>query len=249
MANQDLNPQKGLQGTSPLYAMGTSPNTRTVVSQKVRILAPAYGNAAALFQMGVVATVSPSESRTIDPIRGIGFGDQIAENVPSVTEPMALDFERTLLYLSNIWQATGYAAGVDGPVRSLRHHRWPFDVEQQIVFSSIADQDQGGGASYGGVKSIDFPEVTDIGGHNSGSHTALITLYEACWWNQWGTSWSRDQGMVSETANATVTDTHDFSSVYGEFLATGNDPTIGQLGSVRFGTGAAANLAGGAGLT
>jgi hypothetical protein len=37
-----------------------------------------------------------------------------------------------------------------------------------------------------------------------------------------------------ETGDITITDVHDFASVYGEFLATGNDPTIGQLGSIRF---------------
>ena len=140
MSNTDNNPQNGLQGSSYIYRLGTSPNTRAVVSQKVRVLAPAYGGNA-LYQIGVMASVNPSESRTIEPVRGIGFGDIIAELVPSNTEAMSVSTERTLLYLSNIWQSTGYAAGVDGPVRSLRHHRWPFDVEQQIVFSRIADSD------------------------------------------------------------------------------------------------------------
>ena len=145
MANTDQNAQNGLQGSSYVYRLGTSPNTRAVVSQKVRILAPSYGSNDALYQIGVIATFNPTESRTIDPIRGIGFGDIIAELVPSNTEPMTASVERTLLYLSNIWQATGYASGVSGPVRSLRHHRWPFDVEQQIVFSRIADADLAGG--------------------------------------------------------------------------------------------------------
>ena len=41
MANTDRNPQNGLQGSSYIYKIGTSPNTRAVVSQKVRVLAPA----------------------------------------------------------------------------------------------------------------------------------------------------------------------------------------------------------------
>ena len=40
--------------------------------------------------------------------------------------------------------------------------------------------------------------------------------------------------MIMETGGVMISDVHDFASVYGEFLATGNDPTIGQLGSVRF---------------
>ena len=39
-----------------------------------------------------------------------------------------------------------------------------------------------------------------------------------------------------ESGDVTVSDVHDFSSLYGEFLPTGNDPTNGQLGSIRYGT-------------
>lgn len=248
MANQDNNPQNGRQGTSPLYRQGTTPNTRVAVSQKVRLLAPAYGNNVALFQWGVVSSFSPSESRSSDPVRGIGYGDIIGELVPTVTDPMSLSVERALLYLSNLWQSSGYAAGVDGPVRSLRHHRWPFDIEEQLVFSTLADADLGGagsgfngtsGAFNGGVKAVSFPQVTPVqeDGPTTGGHTALITLYETCWWQDWSRSYAADSGLIMESGTAMATDVHDFSSIYGEFLATGNDPTLGQLGSVRFGNG------------
>lgn len=244
MANTDLNPQKGLQGTSPIYDMGTSPNTRTAVSQKVRILSPAYGTSSSLFQMGVLYNFAPTESRNIEEVRSIGMGDIVAELVPGNTDKMTASIERALLYLSNIWQATGYAGGVDGPVRSLRHHRWPFDVEEQLVFSTLADWDLdaagsgasgAGGAYNGGQKAIEYPTVTEVAGQSSGGHTALITLYEACWWGSWNRTYNRDTAIITESGDINITDTHDFSSIYGEFLASGNDPTIGQLGSVRFG--------------
>jgi hypothetical protein len=246
MPNRDQNPQNGLQGSSYIYRLGTSPNTRAVTSQKVRLLAPAYGaSSAELFQVGVLATFNPSETRNIDQVRGIGYGDIISELVPGNTEAMTASVERTLLYLSNLWQSTGYAAGVDGPVRSLRHHRWPFDIEQQIVFSRIADADLNsaapgtfaGSGFTGGVASVAYPPATGGGGNPSGAgaHTVLITMYETCWWNDFNFSLSRDQGMISENGSCTITDVHDFSSIYGEFLATGNDPTIGQLGSIRYG--------------
>jgi len=253
MANTDINPQNGLQGTSYMYNYGTSPNTRTAVSQKVRILAPAYGNSSALFQIGVLSTFSPTESRTVDQVRGIGFGDVVAELVPSVTEAMTASTERALLYLSNLWQSTGYAAGVDGPVRSLRHHKWPFDVEQQLVFSTLADRDldaanegfSGTSGSFnGGTKAVDYSTVTEINGISDGGHTAIITMYETCWWQDWNTSFAKDSGMIMESGTMIITDVHDFSSIYGEFLSTGNDPTIGELGSIRFGQ----SLAGGGGL-
>jgi len=253
MANTDNSPANGTQGSSYIYDFGTSPQTRTAVSQKVRLLTPAYGaSEQLLFQMGVLSSFTPNETRTIDTLRGIGFGDMIAELVPSVTEAMTAGFERALLYLSNLWQATGYAGGASGPVRSLRHHRWPFDIEQQLVFSTLADLDltgqpgkgfSGGGGTFdGGVKEINFPAVTNdpqnVPG-NARGHTAIITLYETCWFNSWSlTNLSRDTGMLMETGDVTISDVHDFSSEYGEFLATGNDPSAEQLGSVRFNAGA-----------
>lgn len=253
MPNQDRNSQNGIQGTSYIYDMGTSPNTRTAVSQKVRILAPSYGDQVSLTQMGVLGNFSISESKTLEAMRGIGFGDRIAEIVPGVTEPTTLSLERALLYLCNIWQATGYAAGVDGPVRSLRHHRWPFDIEEQVVFSTLVDADIGGanvgyrggsggtaGSFDGGVRAIQFPEVTPDNAGRPGAlrgHSALITIYEACYFSSFGRSYSKDQAAIMETGDAQCTDVHDFASAYGEFLATGNDPTVGQLGSLRYAEG------------
>ena len=247
MANTDINPSNGLQGSSYVYDFGTSPNTRTAVSQKVRLLAPAYGNSSALFQIGVLSSFAPSENRTVDPVRGIGFGDTIAELVPSITSETNASVERALLYLANLWQATGYASGVDGPVRSLRHHRWPFDVEMQLVFSTLADIDlnaanvglNGGSGSFnGGVKALEYPFVTPVpeNGPTGGGHSAIITMYETCWWTDFNiNNISAEAGMLMESGTMSVTDVHDFSSTYGEFIATGNDPTIGQLGSIRFG--------------
>lgn len=245
-SNQDINAANGVQGSSYLYDFGTSPNTRVAVSQKVRLKAPVYGSNQQRFQMGVVSSFAPSISRTIDAVRGIGFGDQIAELVPGVTDPETASFERALLYLSNLWQATGYAAGTSGPVRSLRHHRWPFDVEQQIVFSSLVDNDLGQpnvgvnnatGTFTGGVSRVTYPAATSDGGGNhpaSAGHSALITMYEACWFSSWSATFSQDSGMIMESGDITISDVYDFSSIYGEFLATGNDPTVGQLGSVRY---------------
>ena len=255
MANQDRNASGGMQGSSYMYEMGTSPNTRTAVSQKVRILAPMYGSTAALSQIGVISSFSPTESRTVDSIKAIGFGDKIIELVPSVTEAGTASVERALMYLSNLWQSTGYAAGVDGPVRSLRHHKWPFDIEKQLVFSTIADMDldaagtgfNGSSGSYnGGVKAIAYPSVTAVpeSGPTSGGHTAIITLHETCWWTENSQTYSADSGMITESGSLTWTDIHDFASIYGEMLSTGNDPSLGQLGSIRYG----GSLTGGGGF-
>ena len=248
LSTLDKSPANGLQGSSYLYDFGTSPNTRTAVSQKVRILTPAYGESTAMHQMGVVSSFNPSQSRTVEPVRGVGFGDKVAELVPSVTEPTTGSFERALLYLCNLWQATGYAGGIDGPVRSLAHHKWPFDIEQQLAFSTLADADLGeanvglqgqSGTFQGGTKQITYPQVTPDASEGAypgdeRGHSAIITIYEACWFTSWGATFAKDAGMIMETGDVSVSDVHDFASVYGEFLATGNDPTIGQLGSIRF---------------
>jgi hypothetical protein len=243
MANTDHAPDAGVQGSSPLYRFGTSPNTRSVVSQKVRILAPGYGGGQVLHQIGVLANFTPNESRTIEPVRGIGFGDQVAELVPSATDPMTASIERQLLYLSNIWQSTGYAAGVSGPMRSLKHHRWPFDIRQEIVFSVIADAEFSGAVAAeagedftGGVSTTDasFTSSTDA---TSGTHNVLVTYYEACWWQSWSNSgFNKDSALVTESGDVMITDIHDGTNILmGEFIATGNDPSIGQLGSTIYG--------------
>ena len=256
--NTDKNPSNGLQGSSYLYDYGTSPNTRTAVSQKVRVLTPVYGENSAMHQMGVLSNFAPSISRTVDELRGIGFGDQVAELVPSITAAPTGNMERALLYLCNLWQATGYAGGIDGPVRSLSHHKWPFDIEQQLVFSTLADSDlgagnvgQGGstGEFDGGTKAISYPQTTpDTDGNNgqgSRGHSAVITIYEACWFTSWSATFAKDSGMIMESGDVMISDIHDFSTMYGEFIATGNDPSLGQLGSIRYASGASTAQAGG----
>jgi len=248
MANTDSTPARGAQGSSHLYDYNASPNTRAAISQKVRILSPVYKpgapnvNNSLLYQLGVVSSFTYDLSRGVEDIRGVGFGDQIAERVPGVSEPVEVSLERTLLYLSNGHQAFGFAGGVDGPVRTLQHHRWPFDIEQQLVFSSIADVEIKGRESndfYKGVQDIDFSgqNVTgaqDAYGDNQ-THKAIITYFEACWMTSiTGAQVAADSSMMTESIGCAVSDIHDLFSTYGEFLPTGNDPSIGQVGSIRY---------------
>ena len=57
-----------------IYRAGTAPNTRSAVRQKCKV----YGyctNGQAFQQIGVISEFGHEESRTVDPVRGVGFGD------------------------------------------------------------------------------------------------------------------------------------------------------------------------------
>jgi hypothetical protein len=133
----------------------------------------------------------------------------------------------------------------------------------QLVFSTLADMDLGAGnsgtsnptssaqPSFGtGTRAVQYPNVANPATPNTTAyptnpgHSAIITMYEACWMTSWSVSgYSKDSGQIMETAEVMVSDVHDFASQYGEFLPTGNDPTAGQLGSIRYGSATSAAAA------
>ena len=245
MANTDSKPANGAQGSSHIYDYNSSPNTRAAISQKVRLLSPVYkpgkGHNSLLYQLGVCSSMSADFNRSVEDIRGIGFGDQIAERVPGVSDPVDVSIERTLLYLSNGHQAFGFAGGVDGPVRTLQHHRWPFDIEQQLVFSTIADVESPENIveTNKGIREIDFSgqNVTGAGafyGPEGQKHKAIITYFEACWMTAIsGANPSADSSLMTQSISAAAQDVHDLFSTYGEFMPSGCDPSTGQSGTIR----------------
>jgi len=229
--------------------MGTAPNTRAAVSQKNKIYGYAT-QAKAFQQIGVISEFTHDESRTIDPVRGVGYGDQIAELVPSVTDPMTLTLNKTLLYTANLFQVLGYKGGIDGLARSLRHHRWPFDIKQELVFSELSSSPSlGESQGYSQEATVTTGPANSQGGNNDPIVTprALITFFEGCWLNSYSASYASDSAMVAENGQVTVTDIIDGVSQYGEFIDTGLAPigdngTAGQGYSLRFASGS--NIAG-----
>lgn len=196
---------------SKIYQYGTSPQTRSVVSTKNRIFAPTAGQNQ-LIQVGVMASFSLNESRNVEPVRGIGYGDQVAELVPGVTEPMGISVTRTALYLANVYQVFGYNAGTSGLVRSLKHHKFPFDIKHEIILSDIAEN-----RTAPNVKSVPYPGNQTV--------RALITFFEGCWMTSYSTDYTADTAMVQENVEITVTDVTDGSSIYNEFINSGLNPT------------------------
>jgi hypothetical protein len=209
-----------------VYRKGMSPETRTVISTKNKIYAKA-AKQTNFAQIGVVASFEPSDSRSVEAIRGIGYGDQIAELIPGVSEPISISVTRSALYLSLLMQTFGYNAGVDGLVRALKHHRWPFDIKQEIVFSEIASKEVNGAP--GSVTATE------------GNLRALITLYEGCWMTSYSWSYSSDTSLVQENCDISCSDILDNKSNYETYVQpgvdTGNNPFGNFGGSNRFFTG------------
>ena len=225
-----------------IYRMGTAPNTRAAVSQKNKVYGYSVsGGEKGFKQLGAISEFGFDESRTIDPYRGVGYGDQIAELVPGVTEPMSLTINKTLLYAANLYQLFGYKGGIDGIVRSLRHHRWPFDIKQELVFSELATKDDTAGAAANALQPISSPAPVGDGFYTS-TLKCLLTFYEGCWMNSYNASYTSDAAIVAENSSVTVTDVIDGVSQYGEFTDTGLAPiaingAAGKGYSIRYATG------------
>lgn len=197
------------------HRYGYAPNTLSVTSSRNRVLA--YNSEGEYQQIGVMSTFDPSESRNIEQVRAIGYGDKIAELVPGATEAMTISVTRTAQYLQNIFQAFGYKGGMSGLVRSLRHHRWPFDIAQELVLSEVL-QESDANTSFGlqnasaaeltADEESRFNESFEFGGQNE-TYRALVTRYVGCWFSSWSTSFAADQALVNENCEIMVTDIYD----------------------------------------
>lgn len=213
-----------------LYRQGMSAQTKTVVSSRFKIFSHAVG--VGKFQrMGVTSAFNIQESRNVDTIRGLGYGDQVAELVPGVTEPMTLSVTRTALYLANIFQMLGYKGGVSGAVRSLKHHKWPFDIRTEIVFPELLSEASD-------LQQATTAEVAAEGGLNNLGNPglyAVATVYEGGWITSYSTAYNVEQAAVSEDVTIMISDVFDIAgSVYGEFLDAGMSSGDATGRSIRF---------------
>ena len=170
---------------SYIYREGQAPNTRLLNTLKVKIFA--VDETGTDTQIGLIQSWAPNHSRTLTPTRGIGFGDQVAEIGVGVTEITA-SAEVIGMYLKNVMQVFGYKADAAGWVRSLKHHKWPFDVREEIV-----------------VPTFIAPEASSL------SYGSIITWYEGCWMSSWSHTFAIGDVNVSQTAELQVTDIFDHS--------------------------------------
>lgn len=202
---------------SYLYRQGATAQTKTVISSRFKIFSHVVG-VGKFVKLGVTSSFGISESKNIEAVRGLGYGDQVAELVPGVTQPMSLSITRTALYLANIMQMFGYKAGVSGAVRSLKHHKWPFDIKTEIVFSELASEAR----STGSAMKADVPDEGGLNNLGNPGLYAIVTVYEGCWMENYNATFQIEQAAVSEQATVIVSDIFDANgSVYGEFLDSG----------------------------
>lgn len=194
-----------------VHRHGVTPETMSVISSKNKIYArPADSDDVEYKQIGVVASFNPSETRTIEPVRGIGFGDHVAELVPGVTDPMTLAVTRTAQYISLVYQVFGYKGGVDGIVRSLRHHKWPFDILQELVLSQLQKVTDNTDVEVAGINDQSMDPFNE-------NFSAMMTYYEGCWMSDYTTTFAADTALVQEDVTIMVTDIiADPSTIYTE---------------------------------
>lgn len=185
---------------------GVSPETLSVISARNRIYAvPAWAeNVKTQIQIGVVASFNPTEGRTIEPVRGIGYGDRVMELVPGMTDPLTMTVTRTAQYLSMIMQVFGYKGGIDGICRSLRHHKYPFDLRQELIIGAIAGFNKTDIEGTGIMPPMRGDASLDPKG-NEMDLQAIITLYEACWISDWSSTFASDTALVQEDVTINVT--------------------------------------------
>lgn len=202
---------------SYLYRQGATAQTKTVISSRFKIYSHVVG-VGKFIKLGVTSSFGISESKNVETVRGLGYGDQVAELVPGVTQPMSLSITRTALYLANIMQMFGYKAGASGAVRSLKHHKWPFDIKTEIVFSELASEAK----DVGSALKADVPNEGGLNNLGNPGLYAVVTVYEGCWMENYNTTFQVEQAAVSEQATVLVSDVMDCNgSVYGEFLDSG----------------------------
>lgn len=202
-----------------IYRRGQTPETRSVVSQKIKVFSYLAGQTTAdspgsggFTQIGAMSNFAPSHNRNMQTVRGLGFGDTIAEIVPGNEDAVTISVDRTALYLNHLWQSFGYLSHSDGMVRALKHHRWPFDVKVEEVLSLIADDTA---SSLVGVQ-----RSTDQG--QDRARNAIMTYYEGCWFNSYSITFNTDTTAVAENASITVTDITDGNVAFRLDMLTGN---------------------------
>jgi hypothetical protein len=214
---------------SYIYRRGAAPVTRTAISTRAKVFSYLSEGGGSLTQIGVLSEFTPSHSRAIETRRGIGYGDQIAELIPQNEEAVSIAVTRTMLYLANVMQVFGYEAGTSGLVRALKHHRFPFDVQHELVIPITITGDPATADAVSNTQASTGGEIDDVG------ETGIITFYEGCWFQDYNVTYSVDDVVLTESATILCTDIYDPNNQqsYGNAtFGTGGNASTADFGNV-----------------
>ena len=208
-----------MASNSYIYQQGSTPNTSLLNSQKVKVFsAHPGGTDPTANEIGVLQSWAPSQSRPTEPVRGIGMGDRVAEQSVGVTE-LTGSLSVAVMYLVNIMQVLGYNAGASGIIRSLKHHRWPFDIKEQIIIPDFI------------VSNLTYQQGSNkTAGVSSGN--IIQTYYEGCWMQDYNISFEIGGSTVLQDAAVNITDIYDPAAgrgAYDDTLVDRDPSTISKL--------------------
>lgn len=199
-----------------IYTEGVAPNTRLLNPQRVKVFG--YDVDSASFQqIGLIQTWNPSDTRAIEAVRGIGFGDQIAELAVGVTD-LSATATLMMMYMKDIMQVFGYASGASGLIRSLKHHQWPFDVYEHILVPTFV------GATGAGLNATQQTEPSGT------ADQTISTIYEACWMSDYSKTFDIGATSVTQDMTCQVTDVYANSERYKSNQSTTNAQSVRNSG-------------------
>jgi hypothetical protein len=208
-----------MASNSYIYQQGSTPNTSLLNSQKVKVFSAHPGGSDPVAnQIGVLQSWAPAQSRPTEFVRSIGMGDRVAEQSVGVTD-LTGTLSIAVMYLVNIMQVLGYNAGASGIIRSLKHHRWPFDIKEQIVIPDFI-----GNASY----TVNRGETKTAG--LSGS--VIETYYEGCWMQDYNITFEIGASTIMQDCTVNITDVYDPTAgrgAYDDTLVDRDTSTISKL--------------------
>ena len=227
-----------------------SPQTHAAISQRNKLYTRGDDTDQFNHFLGAISSFGVSDSRDVTDVRGIGMGDRFIELVPGYSAVYTISVNRVMFYMSNLQQELGYKAGVSGFVRALRHHKYPFDIRQELVFSELVQNHSDFNADNlpAGVTGMRFPEND---GENSSNVNetgksvdnlyAIVTLYLACWMTGNNATYETGTNLVTEDGSISVTDICDgATNLYQNMLwNTGNEVSIDEpgrsfVGNIRY---------------
>jgi hypothetical protein len=204
-----------------IYRKGVSPNTRVLNPQRVRVYS-LDADTQLQTQIGLIQTWNPSDTRAIEPVRGIGFGDQIAELAVGVTD-LSATATIMMMYLRDIQQMFGYKAGSSGLIRSLKHHQWPFDVYETIILPSYLKGGEG----------IDTRALNNEM-DKSLSTSVIGTWYEGCWMSDFSKTF--DIGATSVTQDMTCQVSDVYANKFNSELVSANTSNNKSIRATELGS-------------